>query len=200
MNYMQKRRAWNRGTSRIKTVRGKYDFYKGSRWAPVAGLLGSMVLCLWLQFFGQSYNLYKMQQDVEASEYKKPMVIDTRDTNISTLIEDAVNEFLPNHKSESLMIMHCLAHRESGHGASNAHGDGGLAGGPLQFHQETWQRMRGQMIKQGVADEIGSRYDLKEAVRTTAWAIREGRGLEWGPILRDSKGSDFASCQKPSWY
>ena len=38
MNHMQKRTAWNKGTSRIKTVRGKYDFYKGSRWSPVAGL------------------------------------------------------------------------------------------------------------------------------------------------------------------
>jgi hypothetical protein len=75
MRYMQKRRAWNRGTSRIKTVRGKYDFYKGSRWSPVAGLLGSMVLCLWLQFFGQSYNLYKEQRSVEAYEYKSPIVV-----------------------------------------------------------------------------------------------------------------------------
>ena len=70
---MQKRTAWNKGTSRIKTVRGKYDFYKGSRWSPVAGLLGSITLCLWLQFFGQSYNLSKM--GIEAQEYKSPFAI-----------------------------------------------------------------------------------------------------------------------------
>jgi hypothetical protein len=195
---MPRKPAWNRGMSRIKTARGKYDYYKGSRWSPVAGLAGSITLCLWLSVLGQGINLNK--QEVEAVEYKKPLIIDTRETNISTLIDDAVSEFLSDHESESLMIMHCLAHRESGHGASNAHGDGGLAGGPFQFHEETWQRMRKQMFKQGVADEIGSRYDLKEAVRTTAWAISQGRALEWGPILRDSKGSDFASCQTPSWY
>jgi hypothetical protein len=70
---MKKRRAWNKGMSRIKTARGKYDYYKGSRWSPVAGLLGSMVLCLWLQFFGQSYNLSKM--GIEAQEYKSPVVV-----------------------------------------------------------------------------------------------------------------------------
>lgn len=181
--------------SRIKT-RGYYR--RSEKLSGFVGLGGSMVLCLWLMVLGQGINLSK--QKAEAKEYVKPLVIDTRDTNISSLIDDAVNEFLPNHKSESLMIMHCLAHRESGHGANNAMGDGGLAGGPFQFHEGTWNRMRSQMIKQGKATEIGSRYDLKESVRTTAWAIKEGRALEWGPILRDSKGSDFASCQVPSWY
>lgn len=113
----------------------------------------------------------------------------------SDYIELAVDEFLPKRRSESLMIMHCLAHRESGHGASTAHGDNGLAGGPFQFHQATWVRMRKQM-----GEPESSRYDFKEASRTTAWAIANGRALEWGPILRASKGSSFAACQKPSWY
>lgn len=113
----------------------------------------------------------------------------------SMYIEDAVNEFLPDHKSESLMIMHCLAHRESGHGASNAHGDNGLAGGPFQFHEATWTRMRKQM-----GEPLSTRYDFKESARTTAWAIANGRALEWGPILRASQGSSYASCQVPSWY
>jgi len=121
--------------------------------------------------------------------------------DMSIFISQAVQEFLPKHKSESLMLMHCLAHRENGHaGNPNGFGDGGLAGGPYQFHQATWLRMRKQMIAQGVATEIGDRMDKNESTRTTAWAIANGRALEWGPILRDSKGSDFATCQKPSWY
>jgi len=185
------------GRSRLRRT-PDYYYYRGSRLTPVVGLLGSMVLCLWLRVIGVGITLN--DQKIESEAYAKPLIIDTRDTNVSSLIDDAVNEFLPNHKSESLMIMHCLAHRESGHGASNAHGDGGLAGGAMQFHEETWNRMRKQMIKQGYATEIGSRYDLKESIRTTAWAIKEGRALEWGPILRDSNGNDYASCQKPSWY
>lgn len=121
--------------------------------------------------------------------------------DMSVFISQAVQEFLPKHKSEALMLMHCLAHRENGHaGNPNGFGDGGLAGGPYQFHQATWLRMRKQMIAQGVANEIGDRMDKQESTRTTAWAIANGRALEWGPILRDSKGNDFASCQTPSWY
>jgi len=126
--------------------------------------------------------------------HKAGEVEDSSETN-SMYIEDAVDEFLPDHKSESLMIMHCLAHRESGHGASNAHGDNGLAGGPFQFHEATWTRMRKQM-----GEPESTRYDFKESARTTAWAIANGRALEWGPILRASQGSSYASCQKPSWY
>jgi len=177
-------------------IRGYYR--KSERLSGFVGIGITIVACLWLRVLGQGINLNK--QRVEAKEYNKPVVIDTRDTNISSLIDDAVNEFLPNHKSESLMIMHCLAHRESGHGASNAHGDGGLAGGPFQFHEETWNRMRKQMIKQGKATEISDRFNLKEAIRTTAWAINNGNAREWGAIYRMSKGSDFATCQVPSWY
>jgi hypothetical protein len=120
--------------------------------------------------------------------------------NIDTWIGDSVDQFLPTHKSEARMIMHCLAHRESGHGSSNSQGDGGLAGGGFQFHEATWVGMRKMMIKQGAATEIGSRFNLKQATYTTAWALSNGDALEWGPILRDSHGSNFASCQTPSWY
>ena len=111
-----------------------------------------------------------------------------------------LSEFLPEHKSESLMIMHCLAHRESGHASSDKCGDSGLACGPMQFHEDTWIRMRKQMIKQGKATEIGSRLDLKESIKTTAWAINNGNAREWGAIYRKSNGSDYATCQVPSWY
>lgn len=139
--------------------------------------------------------------DVEVVTLEKEVIKEQPRENIDTWIGDSVDEFLPKYKSEARMIMHCLAHRENGHGGNpDGHGDGGLAGGPFQFHQATWDRMRKQMIKEGKATEMGSRYDFKESARTTAWAISKGRGLEWGPILRDSKGNDFASCQTPSWY
>lgn len=119
---------------------------------------------------------------------------------MSVYISEAVQEFLPTHKSESLMIMHCLAHRENGHAANNHCGDSGKACGPFQFHQPTWEGYRKLMIKTGVATEIGDRYDKKESARTTAWAISTNRAYAWGPILRDSEGSNYAACQTPSWY
>lgn len=189
-----------KAASRLRRT-SDYYYYRGSRATAPVMLLSTIVLGIFSMGFGDLKDMITTWNEVsEVEAYEKPLIIDTRETNISSLIDDAVNEFLPSHISESLMIMHCLAHRESGHGASDAHGDGGLAGGPFQFHEETWNRMRKQMIKQGVATEISDRYDLKEAIRTAAWAIKEGRALEWGPVLRDSKGSDFATCQKPSWY
>ena len=187
---MQKKQ---KGRSRLKAYKRKIFLDKFTAWSLLP------VLFLWIAVFCSFEGVSKIAPEAQAYT-NDILILDTRDTNISSLIEDSVNEFLPSHKSESLMIMHCLAHRESGHGASDGHGDGGLAGGPYQFHEATWQRMRKQMIKQGAATEIGSRYNLKQAIMTTAWAISQGRALEWGPILRDSKGSDFASCQKPSWY
>ena len=107
MDYMQKRTAWNKGTSRIKTVRGKYDFYKGSRWSPVAGLLGSMTLCLWLQFFGQSYNLSKME--VEAQEYKSPVVVVEANKELSQQqqIQQYIIEVFGDDAMQALKIAEC---------------------------------------------------------------------------------------------
>lgn len=119
---------------------------------------------------------------------------------MSVYISQAVQEFLPKYKSESLMIMHCLAHRENGHAANRHCGDSGKACGPFQFHQPTWEGYRKLMIKAGLATEIGDRYDKKESARTTAWAISTNRAYAWGPILRDSEGSNYAACQTPSWY
>lgn len=133
-----------------------------------------------------------------SSTFTQVQVIDNSE-NIDTWIGEAVDEFLPKYRSEARMIMHCLAHREAGHGASNGHGDGGKAGGPFQFWEDTWTGYRKLMIKEGKATEIGSRYDFKEAARTTAWAMSTGRAKAWGPILRDMNGSDFATCQTPSW-
>jgi len=132
---------------------------------------------------------------VSASEPEEYKVDD-----MSVYISEAVQEFLPKHKSESLMIMHCLAHRENGHAANRNCGDSGKACGPYQFHQPTWEGYRKLMIKEGKATEIGNRYDKKESARTTAWAISTNRAYAWGPILRDSNGSDYAVCQVPSWY
>lgn len=143
--------------------------------------------------------MQKVEYQVKAYEVEVPIGED-----VDVWVGKYVDKYFEGYKrSEMRMIMHCLLHRESGHQAHDAtgpHGDGGRAGGSLQYHQPTWERMRKQMIKEGLAEEIGSRYDMEAAIETTVWAIKAGRAKEWGPILRDSKGSTFASCQTPSWY
>lgn len=124
--------------------------------------------------------------------------------SIDTWVAEFVDEYFESNtqRSEARMIMHCLLHRESGHrelGENDAHGDGGRAGGILQFHENTWIVFRKLMLNAGLVNEIGSRYDAKEAIRTTVWAIKNNRSLAWGPILRESKGNDFAACPVPSW-
>jgi len=126
---------------------------------------------------------------------------------VGTWVEDFSAQFVPHHTSETTSLLHCLLNKESQHGKNTERGDGGLAIGPLQYHQATWNRMRKAMISDGLITEIGDPKDIKEAIRTTAWAIKEsekgkkarGSIYEWGPVLRATKGSDYAVCQPPSW-
>jgi hypothetical protein len=123
--------------------------------------------------------------------------------NLDIWVDEAVSHYFtgdPVRQSEVKMIMHCLLHRETKHGLSKGHGDSGKAGGPLQFWNPTWDAYRKIMIARGEADKVGSRYNMKEAIWTTVWAIEDGRAGAWGPINRDMNGSDYASCPTPSWY
>jgi len=166
-------------------------------------LTGALLVAL----TGGVINNHQMEaRAAQTIEYPKVTVrtvtvkVDDPDQNIDSYVGRAVDEFFTGHlRSEARMIMHCLLHRESGHAASNKRGDGGLAIGPMQFQQETWNRMRGQMIKAGLATDISSPENLEQSIRTTAWALKNGRGREWGPIYRELKGSDFATCPAPSW-
>lgn len=81
-------------------------------------------------------------------------------------------------------ILHCLLTKESVHGENKGHGDNGKAGGPLQFWEDTYNGYRKLMIKEGLVEEVGSRYNLENAIETTTWALVNGRGKAWGPILR----------------
>lgn len=187
----------------------KYDAYR----------IWSVVLLLIIAYMG-FHNLAEAQIDKWDEEYRSSLLIPIKQIttevpkivevevpqeNIDTWVAKYVDKyFTGTQKSEMKMIMHCLLHRESGHqphDANGPHGDSGKAGGILQYHQPTWERMRGQMLKAGLIEEIGSRYNPEQAIHTTVWAIKNGRAKEWGPALRWSKGKyDQAACPVPSWY
>lgn len=207
---MQSRLPHNYHKKAYKNILGKKFYVKtgADRFIPFAILVGMALGCAAIP---KVYQLVSPQivfapivaasegvTQVNALETAVAGQALTADTP-SILIEQAVDEFLSDKKSESLMIMHCLAHREARHGESKAMGDNGLAGGPFQFHEATWIRMRKQMIDSGLSHEVGSRFDFKESARTTAWAISMGRSAEWGPLLRSKNGSNYATCQYPSW-
>ena len=106
--------------------------------------------------------------------------------DIDRMVESAVEEFGtgPDDKSHLKYQLHCLLYFESKHWNARTCGDNQLACGPLQYHQPTWVGFRKIMIKRGLASDVNDRFNLNEAIRTTAWAIKDGRINNWGPYLR----------------
>jgi len=74
-------------------------------------------------------------------------------------------------------VLHCVLDKESSYNP-NAVGDNGKAQGPAQFWPATWKGFRKLM---GLP--ISERTNFREAVNTLAWAIADGRGNNWTPIL-----------------
>lgn len=139
------------------------------------------------------------QEKIVIKEVEVPTV--SKGQLIDGYVGEAVDTYFEGSQaSEMRMIMHCLLNKESKHNLDKGLGDGGKAGGAMQFWQGTWERMRRHMISDGFATEIGSRDNLEQAVQTTAYAIYKGWGLEWGPLLRTWNGAGWASCPLPSWY
>lgn len=178
-------------------------------WAP----LDTMVIRPtkeWIQFLLEPKNIV-LAQDTPTSADPTPAYntnggIDTVDVVVDSHLagEDLIVEEIHTPNEYDLLVakyadkygdyygersrlratLHCLLNRESTHGSRKDHGDNGMAGGPMQFWEETYTRMRVKMITQGLTEEVGTRYDLEKAIETTAWAVKQGHGNEWGPILR----------------
>lgn len=144
---------------------------------------------------------------IQAVEVKvqevKAVEEEDRFQKIDKWVSEYIDEFFktPAQRSEMRMIMNCLLYRESKHNGKTGRGDGGLAIGILQYHQETWNYYRELMIKEGLTDTIGSPLNDDQAIRTTVWAIKNNRATAWGPILRWTKGRyTEATCPVPSFY
>lgn len=106
--------------------------------------------------------------------------------NIDLLIGEYADKFATAKKSSSYLRyqLHCLANKESGHYSSTRCGDLQRACGPFQFWEDTYLSFRKIMMENGLVKTIGSRWDLKDATETTAWALVNGHDTDWGPIGR----------------
>lgn len=211
---------------RYRYVQVKPKVSIARRFLPFYVLVGSIGFCFGLDVgfdvrvdrivFANQESEVEVQQDVpvrEAWEHgpieehtrelplqEYPEVEKTNDQHVG----DAVDYFFESaqQRSEARMIMHCLLHIESSHGANKGHGDNGMAGGILQFWEETWAGYRKIMINEGYTEAISSRYNEKDAIYTTVWALKTNRGKAWGPIYRELtnyKYSDKPGCPVPSW-
>jgi len=189
INREYKRKAKN---SRVNTCVGAF----------LLGLIAGIIVTVTIMRGKTEVPAEVKVQEVEAQEViPTPAPVSTE--SIDELVGKYVDEFFTtrSQRSEVRMIMHCLLNRESKHSEDTGRGDGGKAIGILQFHQPTWNGYRKIMIDRGFAIEIGSPLNVDQAIRTTVWAIKDGRAYAWGPILRWSKGRySEAACPVPSFY
>lgn len=73
-------RAKQLAQSRLHRTKDYY-YYRGSRLTPVVGLVGSIVLCLWLRVLG--YGLTLNDQKIENEAYAKPVVVVPKDSKMT---------------------------------------------------------------------------------------------------------------------
>ena len=106
--------------------------------------------------------------------------------NIDTWIDKYAKKYSKSKTQESRLKyqLHCLAYFETKHNAFKTCGDSQKACGLYQYHLNTWISFRKIMIKKGLIDEIGDRFNVKQAIETTAWALSDGRINNWGPAKR----------------
>lgn len=95
-------------------------------------------------------------------------------------------KYYPNVYDQSRMmpVFSCLLRNESGHFLNKGFGDGGRAGGILQFHEPTFKAYRKIMIAKGFVSHVGDRMNPEDAIETMIWAFSDGRGNAWGPYAR----------------
>lgn len=91
---------------------------------------------------------------------------------VDQMIADASKEF-----GVSKYLLHCILEKESNYRA-DAVGDSGKAVGMAQFWPATWSGFRKLM-----GEEISERTNPRQAIRTLAWALKDGRGRNWTPYL-----------------
>lgn len=147
-------------------------------------ILGYKQLGIW----ADEINAQPIHPLADVMEVEKIVPVDTPDENIDAWIREAAAKYQNTSFPESYLKyqLHCLANKESGH-RYDQHtrcGDNGKSCGLYQYRKATWTGFRTLMIGQGLATEIGSLWDDKLQVETTAWALSEGRHQNWGPWLR----------------
>jgi hypothetical protein len=108
-----------------------YYYYRGSRLSPVVGLLGSMVLCLWLRVIGVGITLN--DQKLESEAYAKPVVVQA-DLNLDTtqtILVEIIKAF-----PEKSLVAQAVAKAESG---LNPNREGIHAAGKYDWSSDTYK-------------------------------------------------------------
>ena len=132
---MKKRKAWN---TRIKT-NGGYSFYKGSRWSPVAGLMGSIVLGIFSMGFGQVKEMITTWNDVNQAQahISNVVVIEKREQNYTEKqqILDYIIEVFGDDSADAITIINKCENHAFNPGATNWNRNGTWDAGIFQINE-----------------------------------------------------------------
>lgn len=112
--------------------------------------------------------------------------LEIKSENQDTWIREAAQKYATHDKPESYLKyqLHCLANKESGHHATDKCGDGGVSCGMYQWREPSWKIVRSEMKSAQLIQDLGSLWDDKSAIETTAYALTHGYDMWWGPITR----------------
>ena len=106
--------------------------------------------------------------------------------SIPNMVERSAEKFTTNDKQKNYITyqLYCLLRKESNFGENEDCGDSGKSCGILQFREATYNRIRKEMIRKGLVTELGDRFSPFYSIETTAYALTQGYGNEWGPVKR----------------
>ncbi len=123
--------------------------------------------------------------EINRKELAEKEKIETEKEYFKKISDKMVGEINKQFDSDKISwitpIAFCLLRNESGFGTNDSLGDGGLAGGILQFHENTYKHYRQEMINMGLASEVGSRFNDDTAIETAVYMWKNGELEQWGP-------------------
>jgi hypothetical protein len=167
----------------------RYARRKVARWKYDAVVMGLAIMAF-TALMATLKNTVDSHAQAPLSPIGEGIVVYLPSINDTNLVDDYVNKYADKFGKTTIsrqqikVKLHFLLYKESKYGVDTGCGDSGKACGPLQFHEATWYSYRQIMLDRGLIEEIGDRYNMEQAIETTAWAISDGRELAWGPIKR----------------
>jgi hypothetical protein len=169
-----------KGTNQFKN---KYKYIWGLSSEAIISIFQLLILILILAIIA-----YKMQPKVISMIPDKIVYAEEpKSLTIDEMVDKYSKQFGKTRWEQNRFkaMTHYLLLREQNYGGSNAMGDNGLAGGPMQFHAGTYTANRQRMIDKGLTDHMGSRFDMEDSISTAIYMFSLKQEKQWGPVARN---------------
>lgn len=177
-----------RGSNQYKKIKKTPTLGPALAFVSGAFLLAGMVIPL-----GPDSNT-KLLQQFEFGQYPALVVaaevsvsgIETKQLTVDEMVDKYSKKYGVDRYGQNRLkaLTHYLLLREQNYGGSTKCGDDGMACGPMQFWEGTYNRNRKDMIRKGFVTDMGSRHDLEDSIETAIYMFSIGQEKQWGPVLR----------------